>query len=487
MIFNSITYLVFLALAICLFWLLPKRPRLWMIFISSLTFYGFWRSEFLLVMLASAATDYFVAMRIEATEVLQRRRAWLCLSLSVNLGLLFYFKYLLFVVDNATVVMRFFGAEVQSPVLNIVLPLGISFYTFETISYSVDVYRKLIPAERDFLRYACFVTYFPKLIAGPIMRAGELLFQFDVTPKFRLDMFTSGLRRIFLGLFLKVVLADNISPLVDAGFAMPTSAMSAIDVLTLAFLFGFQIYFDFAAYSHIAIGSARLMGISFPENFNFPYMANSPRDFWRRWHISLSSWIRDYLYVPLLGGKVQGRSFGALGGDSQDYGKSARHPLFVLFLTWGIMGFWHGANWTFIFWGIYHASFIAAYRIISPVSENWPSFLRRWGGWMITLPISMLAWIPFRARTLSDTFGMYSKLFSPQDYLWLGMRENTYLVAALLLVTFVATYFFHEKGAKWLRQSLAATFVVETVLMGIVVGLVFVFLRPISQFIYFQF
>jgi D-alanyl-lipoteichoic acid acyltransferase DltB (MBOAT superfamily) len=458
-----------------------------MIFLSSLTFYGFWRPEFLAVMLLSAATDYFVAMRIEATEVLARRRIWLVVSLFVNLGLLFYFKYLLFVVDNAVVVMRFFGVEVQSPVLNIVLPLGISFYTFQTISYTVDVYRKFIRAEQDFVLYGCFVTYFPQLVAGPILRAGELLYQLDAKPSFRLDTFVSGLRRILFGLFLKVVLADNISPLVDAGFGQPISAMSAIDVVTLAFLFGFQIYFDFAGYSHIAIGSARLMGISFPENFNFPYMASSPREFWRRWHISLSSWIRDYLYLPLLGVKVQDRSVGGLATASQEHGARERHPTLVLFATWGIMGFWHGANWTFVFWGLYHATFIAAYRAISLQCARFPNFIQSWGGWLITLPIVMLAWVPFRAKSVSDALGMYGKLFAPRDYFWLGMRENTYLVAAVLLVGFLGTYFFHEKGARWLYKTPALMFVVETLLMGIVAGLVFVFLRPISQFIYFQF
>lgn len=487
MIFNSVTYIIFLILTVCLFWLLPKRPRLWMIFLASMTFYGFWRPEFLAVMLFSAATDYFVAMRIEATEVLKKRRLWLLLSLAVNLGLLFYFKYLLFVTDNAVVVMRFFGVEVQSPILDIVLPLGISFYTFQTISYTVDVYRKFIPAERDFVLYGCFVMYFPQLVAGPILRAGELLYQLDAKPNFRLDTFVSGLRRILYGLFLKVVLADNISPLVDAGFGQSISAMSAIDVLTLAFLFGFQIYFDFAAYSHIAIGSARLMGISFPENFNFPYMSSSPREFWRRWHISLSSWIRDYLYLPLLGVKVQDRSVGGLATAAQEHGARERHPTLVLFATWAIMGFWHGANWTFVFWGLYHATFIAAYRFVSPWGASLPQFFRSWGGWLITLPISMLAWVPFRAQSVGDALEMYGKLFVPRDYLWLGMRENTYLIAAVLLLAFVVTYFFHEKGSRLLRRSLTLMFVVETLLMGIVTGLVFVFLRPISQFIYFQF
>lgn len=487
MIFNSATYLLFLAVAVCLFWLLPTRQRLWMIFTASLTFYGFWRPEFLAVLLFSATTDYFVARRIEATEFLVRRRLWLAVSLTANIGLLFYFKYLLFVVDNATAVMRIFGAEVQSPVLNIVLPLGISFYTFQTISYTVDVYRKFIPAERDFILYGCFVTFFPQLVAGPILRARELLHQLSAKPCFRLDTFVSGLRRILFGLFLKVVLADNISPLVDDGFSQPISGMSALDVITLAFLFGFQIYFDFSAYSHIAIGSARLMGIQFPENFNFPYMASSPREFWRRWHISLSSWIRDYLYLPLLGAKVQDRSIGGLAVATQDQCKGMRHPMLVLFLTWAIMGFWHGANWTFVVWGLYHAALISAYRGLSVQFDKLPIYVRKWGGWAITLPLAMLGWIPFRAQTVGDTFDMFAKLVSPHEYLYLGMRENTYLVAAIVFVSMLSAYLFHERVHQWFEVRPLRRSIGETALMGVVVASVFVFLRPISQFIYFQF
>lgn len=487
MIFNSVTYLLFLAAAVCLFWLLPTRQRLWMIFTASLVFYGFWRPEFLAVMLFSAATDYFVARQIEATEYIVKRRLWLAVSLTVNLGLLFYFKYLLFVVDNATAVMRIFGTEIESPVLNIVLPLGISFYTFQTISYTVDVYRKFIPAERDFILYGCFVTFFPQLVAGPILRAKELLHQLSAKPCFRLDTFASGLQRILFGLFLKVVLADNISPLVDDGFSQPVSGMSALDVITLSFLFGFQIYFDFSAYSHIAIGSARLMGIHFPENFNFPYMASSPREFWRRWHISLSSWIRDYLYLPLLGAKVQDRSVGGLAVATQDQNKGTRHPILVLFLTWAIMGFWHGANWTFVVWGLYHAALIAAYRGLSVHSAKLPINVRNWGGWAITLPLAMLGWIPFRAQTVGDTFDMFAKLVSPQEYLYLGMRENTYLVAAIIFMSMLLAYLFHERVHQWLGARPLSRFTAETTLMGVVVASVFVFLRPISQFIYFQF
>lgn len=488
MIFNSVTYLVFLALSVSLFWVLPNRARLWMILLASLAFYGFWRPEFLIIMIVSAGTDFIVAQRIEASTAQRIRWRWLLLSLTVNLGLLFYFKYLFFVVDNAVAALNFLGLKsIETPALNIILPLGISFYTFQTISYTVDVYRKFIPAERDFVLYGCFVTFFPQLVAGPILRGSELLGQIARRPCFRLDTFVSGLRRILFGLLLKVVLADNIAPLVDFGFDQPVQNLSAIDVLTLAFLFGFQIYFDFSAYSHIAIGSARLMGISFPENFNFPYMANSPREFWRRWHISLSSWIRDYLYLPLLGAKVRDRSVDGLAVAAHESGRPTRHPVMALFLTWAIMGFWHGANWTFVVWGLFHAACIAGYRAVEKHASALPALLRTWGGWAMTLPLMMLAWIPFRSKTLEATFDMYAKLFSAGEWRYLGMRENTYLVAALIMLATMLAYLLHEHSGRWIGKGRVVAFMAETALMGAVVALVFVFLRPINQFIYFQF
>jgi alginate O-acetyltransferase complex protein AlgI len=487
MIFNSVTYLLFLVLVVCLFWVLPKKPRLWLILLASSTFYGFWHPSFLIIMFLSAATDYFVAMRIEETDILKKRRLWLSVSLLVNLGLLFYFKYLFFVVDNAVAIMHFFGMQIQMPTLNIVLPLGISFYTFETISYIVDVYRKFIRAERSFLMYGCFVTFFPKLVAGPILRAAEMLPQFDKKPVFRLDTFVSGLRRILFGLFLKVVVADNISPLVDTGFSQAVAFLSAIDVLTLAFLFGFQIYFDFSAYSNIAIGSARLMGIHVPENFNFPYFASSPREFWRRWHISLSSWIRDYLYLPILGVKVKDISTGGVSIDIQAHSKNTRHPTVALFLTWAVMGFWHGANWTFVIWGLYHATLITLYRNLNSHTEKLPNFIRCWGGWAITLLLVMIGWIPFRAKTVQDAMGMFIKLVSPHEYLYLGLRENTYIVAAIVLLSYILAFMFHQYGNRLAGKNLVFKFTIETIVMGVLTAFVFVFLRPISQFIYFQF
>lgn len=298
MIFNSVTFVVFLIFVVALYWRLPKRPRLWLIFLSSLTFYGFWRWEFLSIVLLSTITDYYVSIYLGKTDDSVKRKRLLLVSLILNLGLLLYFKYLIFFTDNLVGLINFLGFPLDVPTLKIILPLGISFYTFQTISYTVDVYRGHIKPIKDFALYGSYVTFFPQLVADPILRASEVVEQLSFRPSFKLEFISEGLKRILYGFFLKVVLADNIAPLVDEGYAADVLSLGALDVWVLAFLFGFQIYFDFAGYSHIAIGCAKLMGIHFPENFNFPYAARSFKAFWKRWHISLSSWIETICICP---------------------------------------------------------------------------------------------------------------------------------------------------------------------------------------------
>lgn len=486
MIFNSVTFLLFLALTVALYWILPRRARLWMVFLSSLTFYGFWRVEFVPVMLLSAVTDYLVSLRIAATPDDRVRKRLLAISLGVNLGLLFIFKYLIFFTENALSLARLAGLDADPILWNIILPLGISFYTFQTISYTVDVYRGFIEPETDFVLYGCYVTFFPQLVAGPVLRAREVLPQLSKRPAFRPADLAAGLRRILYGLVLKVVLADNIAPLVDAGYALDPATLSALDVWTLAFLFGLQIYFDFSAYSHIAIGSARLMGIVFPENFAFPYAATSPRDFWKRWHISLSSWIRDYVYLPLAGIAVRDRSTGGLEAAVQQ--PPAAKLTRALFLTWAIMGLWHGAAWTFVLWGLYHAVYIYVYRRLGPLWETFPAQLRSVGGWAITLPLAMLSWIFFRADGLEAAFRMYGTVLTPSAYASLGLSVNVYLTTAVLTLLTVLAYLSATYVIPALRRGPALLWrATETLAYGVAIALVFTFLRPITQFIYFQF
>jgi len=329
------------------------------------------------------------------------------------------------------------------------------------------------------------VTFFPQLVAGPILRAVEKIPKLSARPPFRLSDFAIGLQRLIAGLFLKVVLADNLAPIVDEGFAQSAATLTAIDVWTLAFLFGFQIYLDFSGYSHIALGCARLMGIQFPENFDYPYLASSPREFWRRWHISLSSWIRDYLYLPLLGARVRDESTGGLATASDQ--PSEVHRTRVLFATWGIMGLWHGANWTFVLWGLYHAALVYAHRRLTDRGTHFSERTRALWGWAVTLPLVMLGWIPFRADSIQLTLAMWSKLFVPTQYLALGLRESAYLVAALTLLMLVAAWAAQSYLFPALRRTPVLWSSIQVAGYAVGIALVFVFLRPISQFIYFQF
>ena len=486
MIFNSVTFLVFLVVVVALYWVLPRRPRLLLLFVASIVFYGFWRWQFVPLMLVSAATDYFASRWLDRTEDKGKRKLLLAGSLTVNLGFLCYFKYLIFFLENGASVLNLAGIDVSPPRWSVVLPLGISFYTFQTISYTIDVYRRHRRAEQDFLVFACFVTFFPQLVAGPILRAHEVVEQLTKRARFSVDHLVEGVRRIIAGLLLKVVLADNIAVLVDGGFAQSPDTLRALDVWTLSFLFGFQIYFDFSAYSHIALGSARAMGIRFPENFRHPYLATSPRDFWRRWHISLSSWIRDYLYLPLCGVRARGASEGGLSvRDGGETVKESRRTA-ALFATWAIMGLWHGAGWTFVLWGLSHAVLVFMHR---KIRQAWPGehWLRALIGWAVTLPAVMLAWVFFRARDVGQALAMYSKVFTPSEYQGLGLRENTYLVAALMMMLVLVAYSIERWVAPALQRRPWLFATVEMPVMAVAIALVFIFLRPISQFIYFQF
>jgi D-alanyl-lipoteichoic acid acyltransferase DltB (MBOAT superfamily) len=435
-------------------------------------------------LLFAALLDYYVSLEIDRHDDPVKRKRWLILSVSLNLAILFYFKYSIFFCHNLEGMLNLLGSnQTVFPTLNIILPIGISFYTFETISYTVDVYRRHIKPERNFIHYLTFLLYFPHLIAGPILRAADILPQLAGRLPFSKLFIAKGFKRLVIGLFLKVVIADNIAPLVDQGFAMPSKDLSAIDVWTLAFMFGFQIYFDFAAYSHIAIGCAQMMGIRFPENFNFPYLANSPKAFWKRWHISLSSWIKDYLYLPLTGQKVmlsKPEAISEIRHSNSWKGYSA------LFLTWAIMGFWHGANFTFIIWGLYHALLVTMHRLSSPLVSPLPTALRNLGGWMVSLPLLMLGWIPFRVTTVEEVGKLWQKVLKPSQYSWLGLRENTYLIAFLLLVLVVMAYVF-DSYIKPAFERWAVSVWVDMLAMTAAIVLLIIFLRPISQFIYFQF
>jgi alginate O-acetyltransferase complex protein AlgI len=488
MLFNSATYLlIFLPLLVIGYWSTRGNLRLSLLIIASIIFYGFWRIEFVPLMLGCAAMDYFLAIMIDKQEDQKKRKRLMQVSLAVNLGILGFFKYLVFFRDSLWSFAEMLGMQPTWTELHIILPLGISFYIFQTLSYTIDVYRRDMKPERNILTYLGFVTFWPHLVAGPIMRPDILIPQLRNPPAFDWQKLRKGLERIIFGLFLKVVLADSIAGFVDTGFAQSAATLSGIDSWTLAFLFGFQIFFDFAGYSAIAIGSALLISIHVPENFDWPYVATSPREFWKRWHISLSTWIRDYVYIPLMG-TYRGHGQGAWDtmAEAQESTRSPAARTYALFLTWTIMGLWHGANWTFAVWGIYHAAMIFAHRHLSPKLGK--TFLGHWFiAWCITLPLMMAGWVPFRAQNLTDSFTMWGQMLMPWRNLSLSLSPNSYIMAAALTLLMMATWVAREVVSPKLNVTGLALNAARTLTFMIAGAVVFVMLQAKTQFIYFQF
>ena len=490
MLFNSVTYLlVYLPLVFALYWLSPLRVRQWIILTASLTFYAFWKIEFVPLLLFSAFLDYYLAQRIHAEANERTRLLLLRVSVGVNLAVLGFFKYLIFFRDSLWSISEMVGYQPSYTELNIILPLGISFYIFQTMSYTIDVYRREFKPDKDLLTYTCFVTFFPQLVAGPILRAGTLIPQLKTKLKWSGDKLRLGIETILAGLFLKVVLADTVAGFVDQGFARDIASLGGLDGWTLSFLFGFQIYFDFAGYSLIAIGSALVLGFSIPSNFNFPYAATSPRDFWKRWHMSLSTWIRDYLYLPLTGGyrpqlKGGGLAAPTLADDKVKITQARR--TWGLFATWAIMGLWHGANWTFVVWGLYHAAIVYIHRLIAP-RVNLPNNALTWllaiG---ITLPIMMAGWIPFRAASVGDTMTIWANMLNPLTFNKLSLSPNSYFMAAFLVIVTTARYLWLQH-IKPLQKTLVLPTFLSTLGHAFVFIMVFVFLEVKQTFIYFQF
>jgi D-alanyl-lipoteichoic acid acyltransferase DltB (MBOAT superfamily) len=326
----------------------------------------------------------------------------------------------------------------------------------------------------------------PQMIAGPILRASEIIPQFFETKYFRLEQFKYGLERVLYGTFKKAILADSIAPWVDTGFSSNAHLLSTLDCWALAFGFGFQIYFDFSGYSDIAIGSASLLGIKFPENFNFPYFSTSPREFWKRWHISLSSWIRDYLYLPLMGQRFRAGPSSSTGGLEIEQKKTNKQRSIALFLTWAIMGLWHGPNWTFVAWGLWLAFSIYLYRKSSPLTKTFPAWLGKPLGWLWTLCIAMSGWVFFRADTLGRACTMLQSMFLPWKFHFsLGLRESFYLIAMAYMLGMCLTYVVVSLK---LRSTWKSGYIIGKIaLFSLMVAYIILEFKPVRQFIYFQF
>jgi D-alanyl-lipoteichoic acid acyltransferase DltB (MBOAT superfamily) len=433
MLFNSIDFAVFLPIVFLLYWFLLNRNirlRNLLIVVASYIFYGWWNWRFLSLIILSTMVDYSVGYRLSKVNNSIGRKALLWISIMVNIGFLGFFKYYNFFLDNFVAVFSFFGRDLSSHSLNIILPVGISFYTFQTLSYTIDVYRHKLEPTSDFIAFSAFVAFFPQLVAGPIERAKHLLPQFYTLRAFDYNKSVDGMRQILWGLFKKVVIADSCAEF--ANYIFNNSAYLNGSTLVLgALFFSFQIYGDFSGYSDIAIGTAKLFGFDLMRNFNFPYFSRDIAEFWRRWHISLSTWFRDYLYIPL-------------GGSRGSVLIQIRNT-FIIFI---VSGFWHGANWTFIVWGALNAVYFLPLLLtknnrrnldIPAMGRTFPT-LKELALMLLTFGLTVFAWIFFRAEDLGHALGYIQGIFSVSlfempDYK--GMRRSLFTI--FLIVVFVLT------------------------------------------------
>ncbi|MFK7831975.1 MAG: MBOAT family protein [Winogradskyella sp.] len=475
MLFNSLDFAIFLPLVFILYWFLfQKSLRLqnFLILGASYLFYGWWDWRFLGLIIFSSLVDYFVANALKKECQNFRRKLFLAISIITNLGLLTFYKYFNFFIDSWISAFEILGIDIQSNTLNVILPVGISFYTFQTLSYTIDVYRKKLEPTSNLVQFMAYVSFFPQLVAGPIERAKNLLPQFQRARVFNSDFAMSGIYLIVWGLFKKVVVADNCAFFVNQIFDSSAS-YSSLELLVGAVLFGFQIYGDFSGYSDIAIGVARLFGFSLMTNFLFPYFSRDIAEFWRRWHISLSTWFRDYLYIPL-------------GGSKGSRFNQIRNILLVFLIS----GFWHGANWTFIIWGCIHGILFMPLLLTKTnrihVSET-RVIWRQLPNMLLTFILVTIAWVFFRADSVTIAYNYIADIlsFSGSSLILFYKSSKMILFSSIILTSLFVMLIFEfitlqrNQSEVQLNQFSAIFIVLLIVFMG-------VFKNP-SEFIYFQF
>lgn len=429
MLFNSIEFAIFLPIVFVVYWfLVQKNLRLqnfWIV-VTSYVFYGWWDWRFLTLIVFSSLLDFGVGIALVHENREGRRKFWILVSILVNLGLLGFFKYYNFFVQSFADAFTFFGTPVAAARLNIILPVGISFYTFQTLSYSIDVYRRKLSPTKDLIAFLAYVTFFPQLVAGPIERAKSLLPQFYKERVFEYAKAVDGMRQILWGLFKKMVIADTCAIYANQIFDSPENYAGST-LLFGAFLFAFQIYGDFSGYSDIAIGTAKLFGFSLMRNFAFPYFSRDIAEFWRRWHISLSTWFRDYVYIPL-------------GGSHGTKYKAVRNTILVFVIS----GFWHGANLTFIFWGLLNALYFLPLLLTEKnrVHTNIPAEGRLLPGikeaaqMLSTFFLTLIAWVFFRAANLHEAVAYIGTIFS-SSLLTLPQVHPLKIILLILLLIIV--------------------------------------------------
>ena len=402
MTFNSIPFLIFYPVVLLLYFILPKKIRWIMLLAASYFFYAFYSPELLFLIIGTTLISWLCAKLIDKTEKKGVRTLALLTTLVTSLGTLFFYKYFDFLSESVFFGLSLFGYSGDPILLNLVLPVGISFYTFQTLSYVIDVYKGQVQTERNFFFYALFVSFFPQLVAGPIERPGNLIPQLKADNKWDKDNAIKGVKQMLLGFFKKICVADLVAGAVNSIYNNPTEATS-LGIVIATLLFAVQIYCDFSGYTDIATGCARIMGIKLMKNFDHPYRAKTIKEFWSRWHISLSGWFKDYLYIPL-GGSKKGKF---------------RH-LLNIFIVFLVSGIWHGANWTFIIWGVLHAVYqivgtltiVPRNKLLSLVKLSEKSFVVSLVRRVNTFILVAVAWLAFRANSVSDLFVLVNRLFT---------------------------------------------------------------------------
>jgi len=477
--FNSFDFGLFLPIVFILYWSIGNKRiqgQNLLLLAASYLFYGVWDWRFLLLILASSLVDFYAGKHIAKANTKKTKRLWLYTSLSWNLGVLFVFKYYNFFLDNLKTLFEI--PENTFTTLDIIIPVGLSFYTFQTIGYTVDVYRKKIAPSQDLLKFLCFVSFFPQLVAGPIERASKLLPQFSKKRRFELDKAKDGLRQVLWGLFKKIVVADNIGVAVFAIYDHPEN-YGSLTIIYGAFLFLFQLYADFSGYSDIAIGTAKLFGFDLSINFKLPYLANSVTGFWRRWHITLSKWFQDYVYIPF----VRWKGLGFLSKSSK--------KIIGLLLTMGLIGLWHGANWTYLCFGLLHGILISieaitiSYKGKKIKLHQWLETGVFWSKFY-TVTFLVVSLIFFRASSLEKAVGMLKEIMTQNipfyDFDVIIGRKIIFLVIIIIAEVWRKKYthpLSHLEGIfpKILRWGIYYCIIFAIIRYG----------RPQEEFIYFQF
>ena len=483
MTFNSWEFLVFYPIVAALYFLLPKKLKWPMLLVASYYFYAFYQADLLFLIILTTAVSFFMSHLIERTQSAAKKKLYLALTLTVCLGVLVFYKYFNFLGASVEGIITLFGKEPPSLVLDLVLPVGISFYTFQTLSYVIDVYRGDIKTEKNFFFYALFVSFFPQLVAGPIERPGNLIPQLKEAHKPERDNLIRGSKQMLLGFFKKICVADLVASYVSAVYNSPDEATSfAVVIATL--MFAVQIYCDFSGYTDIATGCARIIGIKLMKNFDHPYSASSIKEFWSRWHISLSGWFKDYLYIPLGGSR-----------------RSAARNMLNVFIVFLVSGLWHGASWTFVVWGALHG----VYRVVGTLTLKWRNTLIERVGLktdsrlvvtlrrVCTFLLVCLAWVFFRANSIADALTLLTALvtrFSSVSGAFASMQLDT--VSILLVIFAVATMIVIDRALSYDEQDGSDILVRDGAFIYYVFAIMLVWLLLLSRgqsstFIYFQF